>query len=256
MPLQLAAKVRADFEEQYGDKPLIIASPGRINLIGEHTDYNQGLVLPAAINRYIVAALAKNGKDFCRITALDIDEMLELDLSDLQKRESGSWKNYVIGVVAELLGREAIIGNFDLVFCGNIPIGAGLSSSAALENSVSFGLNELFGLGLSKEEMVDISVRAEHNFAGVKCGMMDQFTNLFGKNEHTLFLNCAEMSHQLIPLEMGELEFLLINTNVSHRLSDSEYNTRRMDRMANRTPNDFPTLTTCFSAASLFICAL
>ena len=229
MSQQLASHIKSVFEERFEQMPLLIASPGRINLIGEHTDYNKGLVFPATIDKYIVSALAASERSSCRVYALDLDETLDINLSNLEKQEPGSWKNYVIGVVSGIQNAGAQIGNFDFAFCGNIPIGAGLSSSAALENNVVFGLNELFSLGLSKEEMIRISVKAEHEFAGVECGIMDQFANLNGMAGHALFLDCADLSYQLVPIELEDYQLLLINTNVKHQLRDSQYNQRKTE---------------------------
>jgi galactokinase len=207
--------------------PLLVASPGRVNLIGEHTDYNGGYALPAAIDKYIVCALSKNELDHCRISSLDMNETFELTLENLEKVNSGSWKNYVIGVVHGLTRKSKNMGNFDLAFCGNIPIGAGLSSSAALENGVACGLNELFELGLSKQTLVEISMAAEHNFAGVKCGMMDQYANMNGRTGHALLIDFSDASSEDIPLQAEGLSFVLINSNVKHQLSDSPYNERK-----------------------------
>lgn len=225
---ELITRMRSAFEQQFKQKPLMIASPGRINLIGEHTDYNGGLVFPATIDKYIVCALSKSDWGYCRIYALDLDESFDLDLSKLEKQESGSWKNYIIGVIYGLLKKGAKVDNFNLVFGGNIPMGAGLSSSAALENGIVYGLNELFELGLSKNEIMNISITAEHDFAGVNCGIMDQFANLHGKSENAILLDCSDLSFQHIPIQLDDYQFLLINTNVKHQLSDSPYNQRKL----------------------------
>lgn len=229
MNKQLIKHVRSAFEDRFNQKPLLVSSPGRINIIGEHTDYNKGLVFPTTIDKYIISALAKSNRTSSKIYSLDFDETLDINLKNLEKQEQGSWKNYVIGVVWGIQERELQIGNFDIAFCGNIPIGAGLSSSAALENSVVFGLNELFRLGLSKENMIQISVNAEHKFAGVKCGIMDQFVNLHGKEGHALLLDCSDLSFQHIPVQLEDYQLLLINTNVKHQLSDSPYNQRKTE---------------------------
>lgn len=226
---ELGKIVRSAFEERFKRKPLLVASPGRINLIGEHTDYNNGFVFPAAIDKYIVSALSESEKGTTQIYSMDMEEALDLDLNKLTKQESGSWKNYVIGVVNELQKKGKQIDDFNLVFGGNIPIGAGLSSSAALENSIVFGLNELFRLGLTKEEMVLISMKAEHDFAGVKCGIMDQFTTMYGQTGYALFLNCADLSHEHVPIQMEDYQLLLINSNVKHKLTDSPYNQRKTE---------------------------
>lgn len=227
MSKQLFEHIKSVFEKRYKEQPILAVSPGRINLIGEHTDYNKGFVLPASIDKYIVSALSKSDREFSQVYSIDMEEEMDIDLQNITKQEAGTWKNYVLGVINELhkIGKKP--ANFNLVFAGNIPIGAGLSSSAALENSIVFGLNELFGLGLSKEEMVLISMKAEHNFAGVKCGIMDQFSSMNGKTGHALFLDCEDLSYEEVPIQLDDYQLVLINTNVKHKLADSAYNKRK-----------------------------
>lgn len=229
MNRELINKIKIEFEFRFTDSPLLVCSPARINLIGEHTDYNLGLVFPATIDKNIIVACAKSKKNISKIYSLDFNESLEIDFNNLKKQEAGSWKNYVIGVVSGILNRTKKIENFNLVFGGNIPIGAGLSSSAALENGIVYGLNELFNLGLSKNEMMEISIAAEHDFAGVDCGIMDQFVNLHGKKENAILLDCSDLSFQHIPLQLNDYKFTLINTNVKHQLSKSAYNQRKLE---------------------------
>ncbi len=231
MNIELLNKLSVEFYNLFNQKPLLIASPGRINLIGEHTDYNQGFVFPATIDKHIFAALSLSDAGFCRVTALDMNETYDFDLNNIQKKEPGSWKNYVLGVVAGLMDKGVDIQNFNLAFCGDIPLGAGLSSSAALENAVVFGLNELFDAGLNKMEIVEISVKAEHDFADVQCGIMDQFSNLHGMADQALFLNCADMSFKAVPVSLQNYQLMLINTHVKHQLSDSPYNQRKLQCM-------------------------
>ena len=208
--------------------PLMAFAPGRINLIGEHTDYNDGFVFPAAIDKGIYAAVSNSvGSNKSSIIAIDENEPLELDLNDLKPIENGGWKNYVIGVVAEILKKGRTIENFNLVFGGDIPNGAGLSSSAALENSVVFALNELFQLKLTKEEMIHISQKAEHKYVGVHCGIMDQFASMFGEARSAILLDCQNLEATPITLNLEDHSLLLINTNVKHSLAESAYNNRR-----------------------------
>lgn len=226
---KLTDKIKSLFIDKHNTSPLLIQSPGRINLIGEHTDYNDGFVLPAAIDRYISCAIGKNGHaDRCSVYAADFRETCEFSLTDVKPQEKGSWKNYVLGVVAEIqkTGRE--LSGFDIVFGGNIPNGAGLSSSAALENSIAFGLNQLFDLGISRRDMTLISQQAEHHFAGVKCGIMDQFASMLGQKDHALFLDCRTLDYTPVRVDFANHELLLINTNVKHSLADSAYNDRRI----------------------------
>lgn len=224
---KLIEHITFHFEETFNQKPLLVFSPGRINLIGEHTDYNDGFVFPAAIDKGIVAAISKSNDDFCSITALDVNEALKFTFNDIVPKENGSWENYVLGVVYEIKKTGKQIGNFNLVFAGDIPGGAGLSSSAALENSVAFGLNTLFQLGLSKEEMIFISQRAEHNFVGVKCGIMDQYASMFGQKNKALLLDCRTIKATEYEIDFKDYQLLLINTNIKHTLSESAYNNRR-----------------------------
>jgi galactokinase len=219
--------VKSTFLKRFNTKPELSFSPGRINLIGEHTDYNGGFVFPAAINKGIVSGIQKNNNMHCSVYAIDTDEILEFSLQNIQPIKNGGWKNYILGVVAEILKRDKTIHNFDLVFAGNIPLGAGLSSSAALENSIAFGLNELFELGLTKEEMMYISQKAEHNYVGVQCGIMDQYASMFGKEGEALLLDCRDLKATYFSIDFKEYDIILINTNVKHSLAESAYNERR-----------------------------
>lgn len=227
MNTELVTKIKTKFAEAYNTAPLMIFSPGRINIIGEHTDYNDGFVFPAAVNKGIVAAIQKSDAAQSKAYAVDMDEEITFSLETLKPSQEGSWENYVFGVVSELQNRSKVIGNFNIAFGGDIPGGAGMSSSAALENSVVFGLNELFGLGLSKEDMILISQKAEHNYVGVKCGIMDQYASMFGIENHALLLDCRTVKSKPFKIDFKDYELILINTNVKHSLSDSAYNDRR-----------------------------
>jgi galactokinase len=223
----LVNKVDTAFKKRFQANPLLIFSPGRINLIGEHTDYNDGFVFPAAIDKGIVCGIQKNDKDYCEVIALDKKESHRFDLNEIVPVKKGWWKNYVLGVVEGVLEKRSISENFDILFSGNIPSGAGLSSSAALENSIVFSLNELFDLQLTKKEMIFISQKAEHDFVGVKCGIMDQFASMFGESNAAILLDCKNLNAEIFPIYFNEYELLLINTNVKHSLADSAYNNRR-----------------------------
>ena len=227
MSTTLINNVKNTFIRTFKTDPLLIFSPGRINIIGEHTDYNKGFVFPAAINKGIVAAIQKSELDFSTAYALDLDGKVEFNLDKLKPLKEGRWENYVFGVVHEIQNKNKLIGNFNLVFKGNIPSGAGMSSSAALENSIVFGLNELFDLELSKHDMILISQKAEHNFVGVKCGIMDQYASMFGLKNHALLLDCRTIESQPYEIDFKDYQLMLINTNVKHSLSDTEYNDRR-----------------------------
>lgn len=223
----LINSIKTSFKETFKTEPLMIFSPGRINIIGEHTDYNDGFVFPAAVNKGIVAAMGKSDSNTCVAYAADKDETITFSLNKVKPLAQGSWENYVLGVVAEIQNRSKTIGNFNIAFGGDIPRGAGMSSSAALENSVVFGLNELFDLNLSKEDMILISQKAEHNYVGVKCGIMDQYASMFGIENHALLLDCRTVTSKPFKIEFKDHELILINTNVKHSLSDSAYNDRR-----------------------------
>ncbi|MEP3839145.1 MAG: galactokinase [Algibacter sp.] len=223
----LIKEVETAFLNEFKVKPLLIFSPGRINIIGEHTDYNDGFVFPAAVNKGIAAGIHKSNTGKSKAIALDLNSTIEFNLDKLKPSKEGSWENYVFGVVAEIQNRNKTIGNFNIVFKGNIPGGAGMSSSAALENSVVFGLNELFQLDLSKEDMILISQKAEHNYVGVKCGIMDQYASMFGKKDHALHLDCRTIKSKPYKIDFKDHQLILINTNVKHSLSDSAYNDRR-----------------------------
>lgn len=203
-------------------------APGRINIIGEHTDYNNGYVLPAAIDKRAVFNFKKNNTaSTCRIHAQNADERYEFDLNDYKPLEDGGWENYVMGVIHELQKRGAELSGFDVSFDGDVPIGAGMSSSAALECGLAYGLNTLFDLGMNKWDLIKSSQMAEHNFVGIKCGIMDQFASMMGKKNQVMLLDCRDLSFDYIPFDLGDYELLLLNTNVSHSLADSAYNTRR-----------------------------
>jgi len=227
MNTTLIANIKHSFINKFDSEPLMIFSPGRINIIGEHTDYNDGFVFPAAVNKGIVAAIGKCHLNHSSAFAVDKDETIAFSLNSLKPSAEGSWQNYILGVVAEIQNRSKTIGNFNIAFGGDIPGGAGMSSSAALENSVVFGLNELFNLGLSKEDMILISQKAEHNYVGVKCGIMDQYASMFGIENHALLLDCRTIKSKPFKIDFKDHELLLINTNVKHSLSDSAYNDRR-----------------------------
>lgn len=227
MSIKLVNEIKKTFTEKFNSDPLLIFSPGRINIIGEHTDYNDGFVFPAAIDKGIAAAIQKTNADVCVAYAENMNETVEFSLDQLKPSKEGSWENYVLGVVAELQNRNKTVGNFNIAFVGDIPSGAGMSSSAALENSVVYGLNELFELGLTKEEMIFISQKAEHNYVGVNCGIMDQYASMFGIEDHALLLDCRSIEAKPYKIDFKNHELLLINTNVKHSLSDSAYNDRR-----------------------------
>lgn len=224
---QTALKVKNTFKERFKSEPHLFYSPGRINLIGEHVDYNDGFVLPAAINKGIYFAILLNDQDRINCYSIDFDESISLKFSEVKKMDS--WKNYVLGVVNELQLLNLPLKGFDCVFGGNIPIGGGLSSSAALEGGISFGLNLLCNFQKTRKELALLGQRAEHNFPGVMCGIMDQYANMIGQKNTVILLDCMNITHEYVPLEMDGFEIILINTKVHHSLAASEYNQRRKE---------------------------
>jgi len=227
MNTDLIKEIKTIFIEKYKMEPLLIFSPGRINIIGEHTDYNEGFVFPAAIDKGIYTAIQKSTSDLCSVFANNKDEIYEFSLEKIQPLENGDWRNYILGVVSEIQKKGVNLAPFNIVFGGDIPGGAGLSSSAALENSIVYGLNEVFRLGLTKKEMIFISQKAEHNYVGVKCGIMDQYASMFGQKNKALLLDCRKIKAIPFHIDFKKYELLLINTNVKHSLADSAYNNRR-----------------------------
>ncbi len=227
MRKKLIKQVKDCFIKEFKQDPLLIFSPGRINIIGEHTDYNQGFVFPAAIDKGIITGIEKSTNAVCTAISLDFNTTINFSLDNLKPSKNNTWLNYIIGVVAEIKKVNNKLGNFNLVFTGNIPSGAGMSSSAALENSIVFGLNALFNLNLSKHDMILISQKAEHNYVGVKCGIMDQYASMFGIKNNALHLDCRTTEANPYKIDFKNYELVLINTNVKHQLSDSAYNDRR-----------------------------
>lgn len=204
-----------------------VTSPGRINIIGEHTDYNDGFVLPAAIDKTTSFQIKKNGTDaICNIQADNVNQSYQFNLQNFKPIHSG-WENYVMGVVSELQKLDAQLTGFDACFNGDVPIGSGMSSSAALECSLAFALNHLFDLGLEKWQLIKAAQMAEHHFVGIKCGIMDQFASMMGKKNQVMMLDCRSLEFEYFPLELGDYELLLLNSNVTHELANSEYNARR-----------------------------
>lgn len=219
--------IRNVFRQRFGAEPEgVFRSPGRINLIGEHTDYNEGFVLPAAIDRFATVAAGPRSDSRVALYAIQFDEWYEEELKAIHPIP-GSWTDYVLGVADELVRRGYTIGGFNMVVSGDVPVGAGLSSSAAIECAVGYALSELFGLDLSRLDLAKIGQAAEHRFPGVQCGIMDQFASVFGKKDHALKLDCRSLDYEEVPLRLGDYTIVLLNTNVKHSLASSAYNERR-----------------------------
>lgn len=217
--------IQSIFNANFSDKPLIVRAPGRINLIGEHTDYNEGLVLPAAIDKAIYVAISKEKNEQIHLYSTQFDENFEVTIKDIAP--SKHWHTYILGVVNELIIRGYPIEGFNLVIDGDVPLGAGLSSSAAVESAVVFALNELFDLRIGKLEMIKIAQKAEQTYSGVMCGIMDMFTSIMGKENYVIKLDCRDYSYDYVPLFLGDYKIVLFNTQVKHSLAESAYNVRR-----------------------------
>lgn len=206
-----------------------MVSPGRINLIGEHTDYNMGYVLPTAIEKGITFGFRKNGSDNeCRVYSKTFDTGFVLDLNKIA-RSGVEWQNYILGVLNEISQRTDKLRGFDCVLESNLPTGSGLSSSAALECGLAYGLNELFDLDLTKLEIVRLSQTAEHTYAGTQCGIMDQYASVMSRENHLVLLDCLTLEARYIPIDLDPYKIILLNTKVSHNLATSEYNVRKRE---------------------------
>ncbi|MBW6498668.1 MAG: galactokinase [Bacteroidales bacterium] len=220
-------KILKKFGELFSGQPSLYASPGRVNLIGEHTDYNEGFVLPGAIDKAMYLAIKPNHTDTINVFSLDYNQMVSF--VPLREKLDEHWANYILGVVMELRETGALAGGFDGVFGGDIPLGAGLSSSAALESVFAFALNDLFGLNKSLAQLARIGQLAEHHYAGVRCGIMDQFASLHGQQGKLIKLDCRSLEVEMIPFDPQKAGYrlVLIDTMVKHSLASSEYNVRR-----------------------------
>jgi len=220
------ALIKKSFSEHFQGSGEMYASPGRINLIGEHTDYNGGFVFPGAIDKGMVAEIRKNGTSTIRAYSVDLKDYAEFGLEE-QDIPVPSWARYIFGVCREMIKRGAVLGGFDTAFAGDVPLGAGMSSSAALESTYAFALNELFGCGIDKFELARVGQATEHNYVGVKCGIMDQFASLFGKAGSLMLLDCRSLEHKYYPFHPNGYRLVLLDTVVKHELASSAYNKRR-----------------------------
>jgi galactokinase len=215
------------FKEQFNNEnPEVYTSPGRVNLIGEHTDYNGSFVFPGAIDKGMIAAIRFNGTDKIRAYAIDLDESSEFGLIEEDAPNEG-WAKYLFGVCREIIKRGGTVKAFDTVFAGDVPLGAGMSSSAALESTYAFALNDLLNLGIDKFELARIGQSTEHNYVGVKCGIMDQFASIFGKEGHLIRLDTKTMEYEYFPFNPKGYKLVLLDTLVKHELASSAYNARR-----------------------------
>ena len=223
----LASRVQDSYKEAFAKNDfLTVRSPGRVNLIGEHTDYNNGFVLPAAIDKAICMAVGRRDDDELHIVALDLQQTYTGSIHRISP--SGMhWPDYILGVVEQLQSMGCPTGGFNLVFGGDIPPGAGLSSSAALECATAFALNELFGLSLDRLTIVKLSQASENEFVGLKCGIMDMFASMFGQKDQVLRLDCQSLAYTYFPFRLDGIRILLLDSRVKHSLASSQYNVRR-----------------------------
>lgn len=220
------ARIRLKFKELFEQEALIIRSPGRINLIGEHLDYNMGFVLPAAINKAIWLGIQKRNDLEIHLHSIDYDDNFQTDIHNISPTGK-LWPDYILGVIEQIQKSHHLKQGFNLVFGGDIPPGGGLSSSAALECATAYALNNLFNLGYEKMEIVRMALLAENEFVGVKCGIMDQFASVFGKKDHLIRLDCRSLEYVHVPFHSEDIKIILFDTRVKHSLADSAYNERR-----------------------------
>ncbi|MBX2963172.1 MAG: galactokinase [Cyclobacteriaceae bacterium] len=226
----MVAKLNQTFRELFGDNPsLLVRSPGRINIIGEHTDYNDGFVLPAAIDKAVYLGISLRTDDEIHLHAGDFNESFSIKIAELKPVARMSWPNYMLGSAAQFVKRGIKLQGFNAVLLSDVPIGAGMSSSAAVECATVFALNTLLNANLDRLTMVKMAQKAEHEYAGVMCGIMDQFASMMGKKDHVIKLDCRSLEYEYVPFNLSGLKVVLFNTNVKHSLASSEYNTRRKE---------------------------
>ncbi len=218
--------VKEQFKKRFETEGVQYASAGRINLIGEHTDYNGGFVFPGAIDKGMVAEIKLNGLDKVRVYSIDLDDYAEFGFEE-EDAPKAQWARYIFGVCREIIKRGGKLKGFDTAFAGDVPLGAGMSSSAALESTYAFALNEIFSLGIDKFELAKVGQSTEHNYCGVKCGIMDQFASIFGKAGSLIRLDCRSLEYQYFPFNPKGYKLVLLDTVVKHELASSAYNKRR-----------------------------
>ncbi len=222
----LVPVISARFRKRFAERPLLVVSPGRVNLIGEHTDYNEGFVLPGATDKAVVFAVSPRADGVCHLVSHDYDQEFRCEIDALH-RSPLRWPDYLQGVLDQFLRAGHRIGGFNCVFGGDIPIGAGMSSSAAIEGGLAFALNAISGLKLDSLTLVKMAQKAEHEFVGVRCGIMDQFINILGRERSVLKIDCRSLEFEPFPFEREDLRVVVSDTLVRRELASSEYNVRR-----------------------------
>ncbi|WP_116790465.1 galactokinase [Flavobacterium psychrotrophum] len=228
MKKKLVQQVTASFKEQFNAEPgYVFLSPGRINIIGEHVDYNDGFVLPAAINKYVCFAVSENEDGQNTFFAKDLNESYSFNLNDELKPVDKMWVNFFLGVLQQMKERGFAMKGLNIAFSSTVPMGAGLSSSAAVECGYAFALNKIFDLGLTKEEIALIGQKSEHTYVGVNCGIMDQFASVFGKKNKVIKLDCNTLEYEYHNADFKDYALLLLDSKVKHTHLTSGYNDRR-----------------------------
>ncbi len=222
----MKSRIQEKYKTIFGEDAQLFMSAGRINLIGEHTDYNGGFVFPGAIDKGIMAEVGVNGTEKVKAFSLDYDEYVEFGLDEEDKPDQ-AWARYIFGVCRETIKRGGKVEGFNTVFAGDVPLGAGLSSSAALESTFAYALNYIFKNGIDKFELAKIGQSDEHNYCGVNCGIMDQFASIFGKKGNLIRLNCKTLEYKYFPFDPKGYRLVLLDTCVKHELASSAYNKRR-----------------------------
>ena len=222
----MRTRIHEKFKDLFGEGGVQYASAGRVNLIGEHTDYNGGYVFPGAIDCGIIAEIKVNGTDRVRAFSLDYNEEVTFGLNE-EDKPSQAWACYIFGVCRETVKRGGKVAGFDTVFAGDVPLGAGLSSSAALESTFAFAIEDINKNGIDRFELAKIGQMTEHHYCGVNCGIMDQFASCFGKQGSLIRLNCKTMEYKYFPFNPQGYKLVLIDSCVKHELASSAYNKRR-----------------------------
>ncbi len=222
----MTSQLTQTFQSYFSTAPLVAFAPGRINLIGEHTDYQEGFVFPAAVTRGIWVGIQKNRLGFCRLYSLDFEQEFSFELDSISPKKD-HWATYVMGMCALMKQSGYEIQCFDMAIVGNIPVGSGLSSSAALSVAIGTAISGLFDFRIPKKNIALYAQKSEHLYAGVKCGIMDPYASVFGSSGKALLLDCRSTTHQEIPVLLGDYSLILVNTKVKHSLADSAYNKRR-----------------------------
>ena len=225
--IKQSAAAPYQLKEFVNEGSLIVRSPGRINLIGEHTDYNDGFVLPAAIDKAAYLSFTPRNDKQIHLHSIDLKDAYITTADAVVSSTVSSWPNYLLGVVAQFIKAGVTVNGFEAALTADIPMGAGLSSSAAVECAMAMALNEVTKAGFDKLTLVKMAQKAEHEFAGVQCGIMDQFASMFGKHNHVIRLDCRSLDYEYVPFNIDGYKIVLLDTNIKHSLASSEYNVRR-----------------------------